>query len=750
MLAGKGVIIMKLQIRHKVILVIVLCSVVSGLLLGGSMLYGIAGIRQKAMETAQLLGNEAADGSSTALDEQASQDLILLSQEKAKHIETKLENLAASVNVMSAEMTRISSNPGDYPLRMPQPPRRENAGEVVPQLQYSASVQDPGNAALQQEIGNAGNSQDFLIQLNNSSPVAASCYVASKNGFIIMADTISDRKFVSTDSDIPKHYEAFSRPWYQKAEAEKKLIFTDIVEDINGGGLCIICAAPYWNGAEFAGVVGMGAYLTEIEQIVLETKIGSTGFGFILNDKGRVVASPQKTGELAVDPVGKQDLRQVGESSLAEAARQMTDGGKGVLPVVLDGKKYYLAYAPLPKVGWSFATVIEEDEVLNAAVQNREEILQGTGRKIADVDSYIRNMIGLLVLAAVILLAVVAFVGWKLAEHLSRPIHELTDGVREISEGSLGRQLEISTGDEIEMLARAFNSMSANLRNYMENLTKVTADKERIATELNVATNIQTSMLPGIFPPFPEREEFDIYATMHAAKEVGGDFYDFYMLDDHHLVITIADVSGKGVPAALFMVIAKTVMKNFVLMMKDSDDFAAAIKCTNMQLCENNDQMMFVTAFIGVLDLQTGTFTYVNAGHNPPLVYHACEDKYDFLPMERNCVLGIREDMDFVQQTIELRPEDLIFLYTDGVTEAMSMAGELYSERRLQECLNHADRSLPVEELLRYVRTALDEHVKEAPQSDDITMLTVKFRKYQQHDGAGVPKDSDDKGLSRE
>ena len=174
------------------------------------------------------------------------------------------------------------------------------------------------------------------------------------------------------------------------------------------------------------------------------------------------------------------------------------------------------------------------------------------------------------------------------------------------------------------------------------------------------------------------------------------------------------------------MVIAKTVMKNFVLMMKDPDDFAAAIKCTNMQLCENNDQMMFVTAFVGVMDLQTGTFTYVNAGHNPPLVYHACDDQYDFLPMERNCVLGIREDMDFVQQTIELRPEDLIFLYTDGVTEAMNPQKQLYGTRRLQACLEQHGGAA-VADVLKAVKQDLALHVQSEPQSDDITMLGVRY-----------------------
>ncbi|MBR1581262.1 MAG: serine/threonine-protein phosphatase, partial [Selenomonadaceae bacterium] len=216
---------------------------------------------------------------------------------------------------------------------------------------------------------------------------------------------------------------------------------------------------------------------------------------------------------------------------------------------------------------------------------------------------------------------------------------------------------------------------------------------------------------------------------MHAAKEVGGDFYDFYLLDDKHLMVTIADVSGKGVPAALFMMISKTILKNFALTMANADDVGALVSKTNQQLCQNNDAMMFVTMFVGLLDLNTGRFIYVNGGHNPPLIYRASTERFEYLTSSaRNYALGLMDDAEFEQETLELSAGDALFLYTDGVTEALNTREELYGEERLEACLNQpgAER-LTVERMLALVRDSLNEYADGAPQSDDITMIGLKF-----------------------
>lgn len=284
-------------------------------------------------------------------------------------------------------------------------------------------------------------------------------------------------------------------------------------------------------------------------------------------------------------------------------------------------------------------------------------------------------------------------------------------------------QLDIHTGDEIQALSEAIKTMELEINEYIQDLTSVTAEKERIGAELNVATQIQADMLPRIFPAFPERTEFDIYATMNPAKEVGGDFYDFFLVDDDHLAVVIADVSGKGVPAALFMVIAKTLIKNHA---QNKEDPGAVFTQTNAQLCEGNDAGLFVTAWMGILEISTGKFTYVNAGHNPPLLKRA-GGQFEWLKSRPGFVLAGMEGVRYRENSLQLKPGDRLYLYTDGVTEATNAAQELFGEERLQQVLND-DPDLPVEELLPKIKNSIDVFVGDADQFDDITMLGLSYK----------------------
>ena len=249
-------------------------------------------------------------------------------------------------------------------------------------------------------------------------------------------------------------------------------------------------------------------------------------------------------------------------------------------------------------------------------------------------------------------------------------------------------------------------------------------EQQRISTELNVATQIQADMLPSIFPAFPDRPEFDIYATMNPAKEVGGDFYDFFMVDGKHLAIVMADVSGKGVPAALFMVIGKTLIKDHT---KPRRDLGAVFTEVNDILCESNSAGLFITAFEGVLNLVTGEFRFVNAGHEMPFIARE-GGAYEPYKLKSGFVLAGMEGMQYTGGSIQLAPGDKIFQYTDGVTEATNAAQELYGMDRLEKILAK-NTALPPTELLATVKADIDAFVGEAPQFDDITMLCLEYRK---------------------
>ena len=302
-------------------------------------------------------------------------------------------------------------------------------------------------------------------------------------------------------------------------------------------------------------------------------------------------------------------------------------------------------------------------------------------------------------------------------------------GVRRISTGEDGEErsaiskLNIRTGDEIQALSEAIKTMELEINEYIQDLTTVTAEKERIGAELNVATQIQADMLPRIFPAFPEREEFDVYATMNPAKEVGGDFYDFFLVDDDHLAVGIADVSGKGVPAALFMVIAKTLIKNHA---QNQEAPGTVFTQTNEQLCEGNDAGLFVTGWMGVLEISTGKFVYVNAGHNPPLLKRA-GGTFEWLKSRPGFVLAGMEGVRYRENTLQLEPGDRLYLYTDGVTEATNSHEELFGDERLQNALNEY-MDLPVEQFLPKIKECIDAFVGDADQFDDITMLALDYQ----------------------
>lgn len=280
----------------------------------------------------------------------------------------------------------------------------------------------------------------------------------------------------------------------------------------------------------------------------------------------------------------------------------------------------------------------------------------------------------------------------------------------------------IHTGDEIEGLSNSFRKMMGDIDNYVVNLATMTAEKERIGAELNVATQIQADMLPRIFPAFPERNEFNIFASMDPAKEVGGDFYDFFLVDDNHLAIVIADVSGKGVPAALFMVIAKTLIKNHAQIGECPADIFTNV---NEQLCEGNEAGLFVTSWMAIIDLTSGQMVYVNAGHNPPLIMRKGED-FEYVKGRAGFVLAGMEGIRYKQAETTLYPGDRIYLYTDGVTEATDIHEELYGEDRLLNAINER-KALPVEDMLSGLKTSVYDFFGEADQFDDITMLGLEY-----------------------
>ena len=308
------------------------------------------------------------------------------------------------------------------------------------------------------------------------------------------------------------------------------------------------------------------------------------------------------------------------------------------------------------------------------------------------------------------------------------PLHVIENCLTEFSgnKETITEQLkEIVSHDELQNLSNTIYSMEKTVIDYIDQVTNITAEKERIGAELNVATQIQADMLPNIFPPFPDRKEFDIYATMTPAKEVGGDFYDFFMIDDNHVGVVMADVSGKGVPAALFMVIAKTLIKNRAQMIEPSKISPSEIlEKVNNQLCENNKAEMFVTVWLGILNINTGTIIAANAGHEFPAIKH--NGKYELLKDKHGFILAGLENVKYKDYEIKLEKGDALFVYTDGVPEATNCNNELFGTDRMVDALNINPNS-DCKSILDSIQNAVDGFVLDAPQFDDLTMLCLEY-----------------------
>ena len=340
-------------------------------------------------------------------------------------------------------------------------------------------------------------------------------------------------------------------------------------------------------------------------------------------------------------------------------------------------------------------------------------------------------VLGFSITMAVLTALVAVLMSLHMKKKLVKPVNAIAEAAQKyVADRKAGvkgtshfADLNIRTGDEVENLNLIMADMERDLTEYEENLTSITAEKERISTELNLATRIQGDMLPNIYPAFSDRNEFDIFGSMDPAREVGGDFYDFFLVDEDHLCMVMADVSGKGVPAALFMMASKIILANNAMIGKTPGQI---LTDTNAAICQNNREEMFVTVWLGILELSTGKLTAANAGHEYPVLQQAggqfklYKDKHGF-------VIGGMAGVKYKEYELTLQPGSRLFLYTDGVPEATDADNEMFGTDRMLAALN-VDPVAHPKEILKNVRGAVDGFVKEAEQFDDLTMLCIEYK----------------------
>ena len=428
--------------------------------------------------------------------------------------------------------------------------------------------------------------------------------------------------------------------------------------------------------------IGKFADLAAIDSIASDRHIGKTGYVFILDDDGNILSEyhtfTQKTAqELGVELPPEPDT---------------------FFSAKIDGADTLCYYTIIN--GYRALLTQDADSVYDSR----------------DVFAYETALMEILIFAVIFTVIVIL-----VRNLILRDLNRINASLARITKGNLNETVDVHSSAEFSSLSRDINHTVDALKRY------IAEAENRINDELEFAKNIQTSALPSVFPPFPDRKEFDLYAMMHTAKEVGGDFYDFFLVDPNHLALVIADVSGKGIPAALFMMKSKTIIKSLA---ESGKNPAEVLRLANETLCEGNSAEMFVTAWLGILDITTGIMTTANAGHEFPYIRRA-DGTFEVFKDKHGFVLGGMEGLRYKECTITFSPGDSLIVYTDGVTEATDAHSELFGMDRLESALNSEDDIVP-EHVITRLKRAIDEFQGEAPQFDDITMLSFHY--------TGLPK----------
>lgn len=490
--------------------------------------------------------------------------------------------------------------------------------------------------------------------------------------------------------------------WFALPRDLTRTIWTEPYFDEGGGNVLMVTrAAPVWDAEDkFAGVITSDVSLEWLQEMLAQLPVGRSGYAFLVSATGVIISHP--AGELIMNESIFSLAEARGSKNLRKIGQRMIQGETGFVffDGLTDPRPAWLAFSPVPSTGWSVGLVFPEKELLGVVFDfSRNTLFFGT--------------------AGFVLLLVMSLL---IARSISRPLQQLEAGARTLATGNLDVSLPVVTGkDEVAGLANAFESMRNDLKRYMIDLAQTTAAKERIESEMQIARDIQMSLVPHTFPPFPNRNDMEIYAILEPAREIGGDFYDFYMIDEDELCLVVGDVSGKGVPAALFMAVTRTFLRSI---WQEEHSPAATMTRLNRELVRDNDSCMFVTLFCARINLTTGHCVYANGGHNPPFLLHAGKPAMA-PPTVKGVVVGGMPDFTFDEGELFFAPGDAIFIYTDGVTEAMNpenaLSGDAWTLAQIEKY-----RNLDCNGMVEAMRRALADYTRGAEQSDDITMLVFR------------------------
>lgn len=678
--------------------------------------HGLNDLGEYARSEDDQLGRHAIDVSRDSLIAMVDASLRSEAKRQANRLASALATVEAEARSLGATLSALMEAPRLAPRRSfgtDEPPPDVNA--------WSVAFARPG--VRTDPLAIPAQLDPIAQAVFRSAPYVSLIEVATPGGQVRM---------LPWTNTIPNGYDPATRDWYRDAMRTNAIGWTGLYVGATTDALQLTCYAPVADrGGEIVAIVGV---VVLIERLIDDSTLALHDTVLVDRELHVLARKGLSAGATVWSAAPPKTTWTVPDAAASELLAELVATGRtGIVRTTVDGQDSFVAVAPVGDRPLSSLLVMTAAQALGRVQSTTSALAARSARVQRDVRQHVENT--LVHAAAVVALALIVMLwaGNRLARNIAHPLTQLEAQARRIGSGDLSHRAVIASDDELGSLARTLNSMSEQLDRHMRALELETANRERMASELKLAQDIQASLMPRTFPPFPKRPEVDIHALMDPAREIGGDFYDFFFLDDRHLCLVVADVADKGIPAAIFMAGTRALLR-----MQCGDTLAPEeiLRRTNEVLALDNDENMFVSVICAVLDTEDGTVRVASGGHPTPLCTRA-DGTVQALEVPYGMSLGPFAGVTYQSRSFELARGEGLLLYSDGVTEAANPDDELFGEQRLRQSLattaTHAAR-----DAVAALRADLQQFAGSHPQADDITILALR---YLGHDTSPSPRD---------
>ncbi|MEN6611432.1 MAG: SpoIIE family protein phosphatase [Methanoregulaceae archaeon] len=706
---------MHFSVRFKILIVLLAISMASLVVTGYLAFAAISNMGNFAETSSSALGDQALNDSTSALEGAARQYLLQMATDQASittlllsDVENEIRSAGVRAEEIQEKPTTGAAEAGS--LSFPASPlnNRLNGFWVFLAPGATTNMGSPEYTAVSAL-------DDTLKTIYDVDPDLSAIYVATDSGIF--------RSYHPGGPAPVSSYDPRTRIWYTAARASGNVTWTGPYVDATEEGLVVTCSVPVYSKEYGYWVIGADVSIDTINQDILNWTFGKGGYAILLDSQGNIISMPDlSAGNLSwQQEYHKENVLTDPDPQIRAIARNMTSGRTGVESASFNGTPKFIAYAPVPFLNWSVGIAMPVREIVAPVEETRSKIKNATSVTKEGIGIQTSFLLEIFIVLMAGMIVVVIVLSYSLAKHVTRPLDTLIQGTAALGDGDLDYRVPVLTRDEFGDLAASFNRMATDLKQNIEDLKQTTAEKERYTREIEIAKSIQESFLPEEIPKIPG---IDMAAFALPAQEVGGDFYDFIRVGPDRWGLVMADVSGKGISAALFMALSRTLVK--VSVSQDPDIRSSILRANRLIFAESRS-CMFVTLFYAVLDARARTLSFVDAGHTASVHITGGENPVVTLLRGKGMALGVEEEMALEEKMLPLGSGDLIVMYTDGVTEAENSGHDIFGEERLA-AFSLANRHLPAQDFADALLREIRAFAGSAPQADDITLLVVRVR----------------------